>query len=151
MSDHPQLDVYTPYDDVREFHAAFGHPIGEAPNPLDPDLIAKRLKWMREELDEFELWASRVGDPAWDQDEVLAEMYDAMIDENYFVYGTLVAMKLRPEPGFTRVHQANMAKLHYVDGDLIAVYDEDGKVVKPEGWVAPSHVQMIRDLRGDAQ
>lgn len=146
---HP---TYDPFGDVLEFHEAFSHPIGTEPNPLDPDLVAKRLKWMREELDEFELWASRVGDPEWDQNLVLAEMYDAMIDELYFVYGTLVAMNLRPEPGFRAVHAANMAKLHDgPDGTKVAVYNEDGKVVKPEGWEPPSHLAYVEYARSRAR
>lgn len=142
----------TPYEMVREFHAAFGHPIGSQPNALTPDLVAKRLKWMREELDEFEMWASRVDDPAWDQEVILAEMYDAMIDELYFVYGTLVAMGLDPQQGFGRVHYANMAKLHEApDGTKRAVYDDDGKVVKPQGWAPPRHVEWIRGEIRDAR
>ena len=142
----------TPYEMVREFHAAFGHPIGTQPNPLTPERVKARLKWMREELDEFEVWASRVGDPEWNQEVVLAEMYDAMIDEDYFVKGTLVEMGLDPDPGFGRVHYANMAKLHDDgNGGLIAVYDDDGKVIKPKGWVAPSHVEWVREEIRDAR
>lgn len=142
-----QHQDYNPFGDVLEFHDAFSHPIGETPNPLTPDLVEKRLKWMREELSEFELWASRVGDPDWDQTVVLSEMYDAMMDELYFVYGTLVAMGIRPERGFATVHQANMAKLHeQPDGTKIAVYNEDGKVVKPPEWEPPTHYPYIASL-----
>ncbi len=137
---------------VREFHEAFNHPVGTLPNVMTPELVAKRLKWMREELDEFELWASRVGDPDWDQELVLAEMYDAMIDEIYFDLGTLVIMGLQVQPGFLIVHGANMAKLHDgPDGTKVAVYNEDGKVVKPEGWTAPDLREEVLKQDMDAK
>lgn len=132
----------TQYEDVREFHLAFNHPVGLEPNALDADLVEKRVKWMREEIDEF-VEAAENGD--------IVEMYDAMIDLDYFCKGTLVAMGTAPEPGWQAVHRANMAKLHDVDGTPTAVYDEYGKVIKPEGWVAPDHTETIEKMKDEAK
>lgn len=108
--------------EVRKFHETFGHPVSNSPTRLDPEYKANRLKWLREELQEFE-------DANTLEDEV-----DAMIDELYFVFGTLVSMGVDPEPIFKIVQQANMAKV-WEDGKVH--YKEDGKIAKPANWVAP--------------
>lgn len=57
---------------------------------------------------------------------------DALVDANYFNYGSFVLMGINPKPISTIVHEANMGKL-FPDGNphyrLL-----DGKVLKPENW-----------------
>jgi predicted HAD superfamily Cof-like phosphohydrolase len=110
------------WDLVREFHIAFGHPVGDAPTALGPDRVLKRARWMREELDEF------------CDAERLDEQADAMIDLIYFALGTLVEMGVRPKTLFEIVHDANMAKM---SADGVPHYAEDGKTIKPQGWRDP--------------
>lgn len=124
---------------VEEFHRTFGHPIADRPTMPTTERARARLKWMREELDEFEE-ALEAGD--------FVKMYDAMLDESYFVAGTLVEMGLNLEIGIDIVHQANMAKV-WPDGELHR--DEDGKVLKPEGWVPPeARLELMIDLQEKA-
>lgn len=119
---------------VEEFHRIFGHPIGDTPHLLDEARWKLRLRWMREELDEFEE-AMEAGD--------LVKGYDALIDCHYFIDGTHVEMGTIAQPGFDIVHGTNMAKLD-VDGKPIL--NEEGKVQKPEGWVPPEalHAMELR-------
>ena len=116
------MNLRTAYDDVKEFHARFGHPVREAPTLLEADRAKARAAWMQEEVAEF-LAAQTIADQA-----------DAMIDLIYFAVGTLVEMGVRPEKLFDIVHGANMQKL-WPDGK--PRFRHDGKTVKPPSWVDP--------------
>lgn len=114
---------------VRDFHQAFNHPAPDEPTMIDIELARKRVKWIKEEADEF-LEAIEAGD--------MVAAYDAIIDGLYFGFGTAVVMGLDVGPGWLVVQESNMAKLHRQDdGTYEAVYNEDGKVIKPEGWQPP--------------
>lgn len=119
------------FDQVREFHSRFGHPVADRPRLLPAPRAAARAEWMREEVDEF-LSAENVVDQA-----------DAMIDLIYFAVGTLVEMGVRPARLFDIVHQANMAKL-WEDG--APRWREDGKTVKPPSWRDPAD-----EIRGEIE
>lgn len=111
---------------VRDFHEAFGHPIADKPTILDRERMENRAKWMREEIDEF-----------LDPDRHTAvDGADAMIDLIYFAVGTLVEMGIMPQSLMDIVHEANMGKLHNIDGKMVPVYREDGKTKKPDNWEA---------------
>jgi len=112
-----------PFEQVKAFHKAFGHPCRETPGLLSPQRRDSRVKWMREEVQEF-VDAETVEDQA-----------DAMIDLMYFALGTLVEMGVRPGELFDIVHNANMQKL-WPDGKVHC--DPDGKVIKPAGWQDPA-------------
>jgi predicted HAD superfamily Cof-like phosphohydrolase len=77
---------------------------------------------MQEELNEFR-------DAATLEDEV-----DAMMDELYFVLGTLVELGVEPGPIFDIVHHANMSKV-WPDG--LVHKNEFGKTIKPPDWQDP--------------
>jgi predicted HAD superfamily Cof-like phosphohydrolase len=117
------MNLDTAYDDVKEFHHRFGHPVREAPTLLTAERAAARAAWMNEEVAEF-LAAHTITDQA-----------DAMIDLIYFALGTLVEMGVRPEKLFEIVHAANMTKL-WPDG--APRFRDDGKTVKPPTWVDPT-------------
>src|SRR5207302_10943975 len=74
------------FDQVAEFHRAFGHPVKDRPTFLPSPRSDARVAWMREEVDEF-VESTNVVDQA-----------DAMIDLIYFALGTLVEMGVRPAP-----------------------------------------------------
>lgn len=107
---------------VRDFHKAFGHPVSDSPVRIDAERALARADWMKEEVQEF-LDALTVTDQA-----------DAMIDLIYFALGTLVEMGVRPDRLFDIVQEANMGKLHEIDGEMVAVYRADGKILKPSNW-----------------
>lgn len=81
--------------------------------------VAKRISYMLEELTEL---AAADG---------LTEQVDALIDLIYFALGTLTLMGVNPEPIFDIVSRANLGKIQ-PDGTVLR--NEQGKILKPEGW-----------------
>jgi predicted HAD superfamily Cof-like phosphohydrolase len=118
--EHRGLDLA--YEQVKQFQLAFNHPVAEKPTLMDADRAEKRMSWIKEEVQEF-LESENVVDQA-----------DAMIDVMYFALGTLVEMGVKPQQLMDIVQHANMSKL-WEDGK--PHYREDGKVMKPAGWVDP--------------
>ena len=111
------------WNDVREFHEKFGHPVAEKPVMIAKKRALSRAKWMQEEVAEF-----LVADNIYEQ-------ADAMIDLMYFALGTMVEMGLEADELFDIVQKANMAKL-WPDGKP-HYNPKDNKVIKPEGWEDP--------------
>lgn len=147
------------FNGVKEFHQAFEHLVGETPTAIPVEVATKRAVWTAEELIEF-LHASVAGDvdafnivllqfldgveAAVDKqlavgsipkDQVLIAQMDALTDISYFNYGSFVVAGVDPQPLFDIVQAANMAKLG-PDGKPIK-RPSDGKIMKPDNWVAP--------------
>ena len=117
-------------NDVKEFHLAFNHPCPNTLTKLSLERKLARAKWMREEINEF-----------LESSDIAMEI-DAMADLLYFCIGTIIEQGLTGEQFsniFKMVQNANMSKL-FKDGPH---YNEDNKVIKPEGWVAPD--EKIRE------
>ena len=108
--------------EVKKFHETFNHPVSEKPTMLSASRLAQRNIWVKEELEEAEEATDVIGQA------------DAMIDAIYFLLGTLVEMGVKPQAVFEIVQEANMSKV-FPDGK--PHFNEVGKVIKPEGWVAP--------------
>ena len=118
------------WNDVKEFHLRFGHPVADRPRQMDPERALKRYHWMLEEVNEF-----------LEADEIV-EQADAMIDVIYFALGTLVEMGIKPDSLFQIVQEANMAKL-WPDGQ--PHYNEEGKTIKPTSWEDP-HNKLKKEI-----
>lgn len=63
-------------------------------------------------------------------DNTIEDQVDALIDLLYFTIGTFTIMGVKPESIFDIVHAANMGKV--IDGNVTR--NEQGKILKPEGW-----------------
>jgi len=132
---------------VRAFHIAFGQPAPDAPTSQTLEQADRRAAWIREEADELQDdTAQNLYDPSEFDDvndayeaevDLITVQADAYIDGLYFNLGGLVELGLDPEPLFQIVQDANMAKRHLVNGELVAVKNGMGKVIKPEGWQDP--------------
>lgn len=139
-----------------EFHKVFGHPVSETPIELTYQQVQTRVRFIAEELvellattsqNEFDIEnavdiliqdiydAERKEKNKGFGDNRLVGQADALTDINYFVQGTFTMMGVNPQPLFDIVQGANMAKLG-PDGKPI-YRESDGKIMKPEGWVAP--------------
>lgn len=135
------------FDDVKNFHVQFGHPVAATPRFLDGERLEKRLRWQDDERAEFT-------EALFDDD--LAKMADAMADQVYFILGTAVEMGIPFDLIFNEVHAANMRKMTKphdptcpsLNGDMegfrrctcgAVVYHADSKVMKPEGWTGPDN------------
>ena len=97
---------------VEQFHAAFGHPIGDTPSvDVDQGLKDLRVELIKEELEELELWL-HAGN--------VVEVADALGDLLFVVYGAGVAFGIDLEPVFEEIAASNMSKLG-ADGKLITL------------------------------
>lgn len=147
------------WDQVKAFHAAFKRPIATLPtlhNFGDADrtalhfhlrnvvqtleqttkvpttgLRALRIKLLLEEVAEY---------VQAEIDDSLVSMADGLTDIHYIAAGTEVAYGIPGKKVFDHVHDTNMAKL---GPDGLPICREDGKVMKPEGWVPPNIEQFL--------
>ena len=120
------------FRDVRAFHATFDQPAPDFPQPQSYTRAKQRGVWINEEVEELDT-ASLMSDPT----ERMIGQADAYLDIAYFAIGGLVELGIKPEELWNIVQRANMAKRHLVNGELVAVKNAVGKIIKPEGWVAP--------------
>ena len=120
--------------DVCEFHKKFEIPIEKYPAFPSKELLEFRMKFLREEVDEF-------GEAVRNDDIVKA--FDALIDVVYVAIGTAVIMNLPFEKGWDIVHSANMTKIRARNASQSkrgTAFD----VVKPSNWIAPD--MMLHSL-----
>lgn len=115
------------YEDIEKFHEKFQLPQTDVPAFANTELMEFRIKFMMEELKEFE--------EAYDNKD-LVKAFDALIDLVYVALGTAHIMNLPFVTGWYHVHMANMKKVrakHAHESKRGTAYD----VVKPKGWVGP--------------
>ena len=112
------------YNNVKEFHIAFGQRVGEKPELPNEEERVLRQKLLKEEFYEYL--------DGEDKDNIV-DIADALADIIYIACGTAVSYGIPLDKVFAEVHRSNMAKL--VDGKPI--YREDRKVMKPAGWTPP--------------
>lgn len=133
-------------DMVREFHVAMDIPIAESASVPSDERVRLRAKLITEEY--FETMAALFGTVygaevlAEAQETVsrvienatvlvdLPELADGLCDLDYVVAGTRLEFGIPGEAVLAEVHAANMRK---TDGPI----REDGKRLKPPGWVGP--------------
>lgn len=112
---------------VREFHEHFGVPVGQFPVTLDKDASDFRIKFLREEVEEY---------VAAVEENDITKQFDSLLDLLYVTLGTLIWHGFPTEEGFQIVHNANMMKVR-VDRAENSTRGSGFDVVKPVGWVAP--------------
>jgi predicted HAD superfamily Cof-like phosphohydrolase len=110
------------YKDVHNFHRVFDHPRNFTPTMQPHSRKEARADWIDEEVRELR------------EASTLFDAADAYLDIAYFAIGGLVEMGINPGELWRIVHAANMAK---VQPDGSVKRREDGKIIKPEGWVPP--------------
>lgn len=115
-------------DDVAAFHKACDVPILE--KPTIPDLTRRelRISLINEECNKELI-------PAIDKANDIAEVADALADLIYVIVGTALEFGIPLDRVWNAVQAANMAKVDPITGKVKK--REDGKVLKPLGWVAP--------------
>lgn len=112
------------YRDVHNFHRVFDHPRNFTPTMQPHSRKEARADWIDEEVRELR------------EASTLFDAADAYLDIAYFAIGGLVEMGINPGELWRIVHGANMAK---VQPDGSVKRREDGKIIKPEGWVPPDN------------
>lgn len=139
--------------DVAHFHEHFGLEYLGKPRILPPELHSFRDKFAREEIDEYNEEYSKLTDALERQDDrditnSLELQLDALCDAMYVILGTAYLQfgtKAFYE-AWKRVQLANMRKVRAeASGDDRSKRDAKFDVVKPDGWVAPDHRDLVRN------
>jgi len=78
----------------------------------------------------------------------VVDQADALVDAIYYICETAATQGINLDPLFAIVHGANMQKV--VDGKVIR-RESDGKIMKPEGWVAPEPLLAAEVARQTAE
>jgi len=114
-----------PFKDIETFATACDQPPSEANYKMYLSLID-------EEYDELL-------DAVAEQDKV--EQLDALVDILVVTMGAIRAAGWDGEAAWKEVMDTNFAKIDPTTGKVRK--REDGKVLKPEGWVAPALAQFV--------
>lgn len=144
----------TDFELVGEFNRKFRLPHsddGRVPDLLDRSFREKRLKFLREEVDELEL--------AY-KNQDLPKAFDALLDIAYVALGAAHFHALPWAEGMAEVQRANMAKVLCVghriqrgpDGPVCCKAPEwqhssrnpENDVLKPPGWEEPDLKQVLK-------
>lgn len=112
------------FNDVKAFQTAVGQNVGVRPEFPSGTERLLRMKLLKEEFDEY-------NESEYTND--LVNLAKELADIIYIVCGTAASYGIPLNDVFDEVHRSNMEKL--VDGKPIR--REDGKILKPEGWMAP--------------
>ena len=146
--------------DIAEFHTLFGFVQKKKPGFLSDEKMGVRLNFQLEELMEtadaagFELMVNTDEETGaitvnferndmLDQD--LHRFFDGIIDQAYVLFGTAWHCNLPFQPGWERVHGANMLKRRAESADESkrgTTFD----VVKPEGWTPPTFYDLLTPM-----
>lgn len=114
--------------DVTDFHRALEIPIGETVAMRRADLRANLIEEEAEETVD----AIRAGD--------LVASLDGLCDLLCVIYGAAVEWGIDLAPFWEAVHQTNLLKK---GGQM----REDGKRLKPDGWVPPDIAGVLARVR----
>jgi len=118
--------------DVLDFHKKFDQYVGDLPHWPPFDVLRMRIRLVNEEWGEFNTAIAG---------EDITQIADAVADLMYVLIGMMNAMGVDMRPIWIAVQRANMAK----EGGGSR---EDGKILKPEGWMEPP-LKMILALQGE--
>lgn len=121
------------HQDVRAFHDRFGIINPSTPHFLNKEAQEFRVKFMKEELQEFQ-----------DSYEV-EDMHgaaDALVDLAYVVHGTALMMGIPWAELWKEVQKKNMEKQRAKSADE-SKRGSKLDVIKPEGWTPPNHVKAL--------
>ena len=75
----------------------------------------------------------------------LEGMLDALVDLVYVTLGTSHLHGFNFREAWRRVHDANMRKVRAQVGRVGPRGNHEFDVIKPEGWTAPSHADLVQD------
>ena len=126
--------------DIADMHQKYG--VNPVVRNFDKDKLAAFLKFridfLQEELDEMRNAVANRQASALDTTNASDDVVDALIDLCVVAIGTLDAFDVNAYEAWDRVHKANMNKEVGVKASRpnpLGLPD----LVKPEGWIAPTH------------
>ena len=132
------------YKDIEDFHKeVMKDDFQKKPHIPDAGLVSLRGKLIKEEyletIDALNdlLLCSQLTEKTYIPTAKLAELADGIVDTIVVLLGTAITFGIDIRPIWDEIHKTNMAKK---DGPL----REDGKKLKPEGWVPPDVKSIIK-------
>lgn len=127
----------TNFGDVGDFHRKFDLPTSDenpGPRPIDDLFTEFRIKFMHEELEEFE--------EGWHEGDH-AKMFDALMDLVYVAMGTAHAAGYPWEQGWAKVQAANMTKVRAAKDGSDSKRGSSFDVVKPPDFRPPDIASLL--------
>lgn len=134
MTDRNQM-----VQDLRNFHAKFGHPRPKSPQELTPELSDFRIKFLQEELDEYKEAV---------KNNNLEKQFDALLDLVYVAIGTADLHGFPWEEGWAEVQLSNMAKERATSANQ-SKRGSSFDVIKPPGWKGPDIAGVLERAKKD--
>lgn len=132
----------TYFQQYNDFADACDIPVGDingAPN-ISAVRLARSLVEEEWEKETEEALAKYLAHPSM---ENLAELADGIVDSVYVLLQLARALGIPFDEHWTAVHEANMSKVMHTGKVLKR---EDGKVLKPYGWKAPNHWEILKQF-----
>ena len=132
---------------VLDFQKRVNAPIPDTPTLLPLQRANLRQSLLQEEVTEIASATELFAQGIKDEHETLVDVLDGIIDCIYILIGTAHEYGLadRLVFAFTEVHESNMTKF---GENGVAVFREDGKLLKPDSYRKPNLNQIIKkDLR----
>lgn len=134
---------FDPVYDIECFHRRFQQLYTGKPRMLPHALQSFRTKFLQEELVEYEAAVSTMRTMDYNQKDS-ADALDSLVDLVYVALGTAHLHGYDFREAWRRVHRANMAKvIAQAEGDARSHRDARFDVVKPAGWKAPNHTDLV--------
>ena len=120
--------------DIVKFHNTIGHPVAEVPTVPDETTRLLRGRLISEEVNEL-LMALGFDD--------LPKIADGIVDSLVVIIGTAVCCGIDLNPIWDAVQEANLKK-------AAGEKREDGKQLKPVGWVHPNISKLVEEQQSEA-
>ena len=124
--------------DVQIFMQACGHEPSHKLISLYHDLVREEVGELEEAMAAFNASETEV-----EETQAKAEALDAICDSIWVLIGLAKTMDLPLEAGWDAVASTNLKKIDPVLGTVRR--DENGKIMKPERWVPPDMVRLIKE------
>ena len=121
-------------DDIKAFHEKFGLAYYGPIRALEPDVSAFRIKFLKEELNEYEK-AVAVGD--------IEGQLDALVDLVYVALGTAYLQGMPFNKAWDIVQACNMRKVKAGPNGEGSKRGSPHDVIKPEGWKGPNYDELL--------
>jgi len=116
------------YQDVKDFHEKFRLVVEDQPTIPSRRTVDLRISLIEEETAELL--------DALDWEDIVG-VADAVADLIYVVLGTAISYGIAVDAIWRVIHDTNMKKVGGKER-------EDGKILKPEGWVPPDILGELR-------
>lgn len=128
-------------EQVREFHEAFGVKIADRLDITmdDEELNELRLGLIVEECQELI-------EAVYQPDQDICDVADALGDLRYVIEGAALSWGIPLDLVTDEIHRSNMTKL---GPDGIAVFREDGKILKGDGFEEPQLTRLLMEFSRD--